>query len=181
MQIEITEQWKILTYRNKEIPPLWEISNFGQIRHKEKQNILKTTINQKGYERFNCSVSSKIQYHGFVHVTVAEAFIYKPNPILKLQVNHINGNKQDNYVENLEWVTQSENMKHAIRNGLKIPPDSELSAQKMRKLSAEDVWFVRNNFDRNNKEFNVRTLALFFKVTEPTIRRIINFQSYKNF
>ena len=58
-------------------------------------------------------------YHGFpqlVHRMVAETWIDNPNDCK--EVNHINGDKSDNRVENLEWVTRSQNMRHAFRSGL---------------------------------------------------------------
>ena len=73
---------------------------------------LKVYYNNSGYQMVN--VSRPPQY---VHRLVAETWI--PNPNHHEQVNHINGDKTDNRVENLEWVTHSENMRHAYRTGLK--------------------------------------------------------------
>jgi len=87
---------------------------FGsQIRY-IKEKILKQRI-RFGYFECNLSVNGKL-YIRKSHRLVAFAFI--PNPNKKLFINHKNGIKHDNYVDNLEWCTKSENMKHAYKTGL---------------------------------------------------------------
>lgn len=70
---------------------------------------LKPVLDQKGYTRVFLCNNGKV-FSKRVHRLVASAFI--PNPKNKPQINHKNGNKEDNSVENLEWVTNSENQKH---------------------------------------------------------------------
>ena len=75
------------------------------------RNILKPSINHKGYEIVNLMINGKPK--GFsVHVLIAKAFI--PNPENKPQVNHKNGIKTNNTYTNLEWATASENMQHSF-------------------------------------------------------------------
>ena len=95
----------------------YAVSNLGRVKNKEKNFIAKLTVdNSTGYMVINILGDDGRRYVKCVHRLVAEAFI--PNPDGKRVVNHINCDKTDNRVENLEWATDSENMKHAFQHGL---------------------------------------------------------------
>lgn len=99
----------------------YEISNLGKIRSfkKDKNNfILKQRITKGGYLRITLYKNGMAKKY-LVHRLVAQTFI--PNPENKPQINHLDGNKQNNKVDNLEWCTNSENQKHAYKTGLEKP------------------------------------------------------------
>lgn len=77
--------------------------------------VIKPQVSRNGYIRVELWENGKGRKH-LVHRLLAQAFI--PNPHAKPQVNHIDGNKANNALHNLEWVTQSENQTHAYRAGL---------------------------------------------------------------
>ena len=89
------------------------VSNKGNVMSCENGvcSPLKATHHSQGYQRVTASRQPQ-----YVHRLVAQTWI--PNPNYYREVNHINGNKDDNSVENLEWVTHSENISHAWRTGL---------------------------------------------------------------
>lgn len=88
-----------------------------QHTQKCKGKRLKQAINN-GYARVALKNNGELK-NCLVHRLVAQAFI--PNPKNKPQVNHKDGNKLNNHVSNLEWVTPKENLQHAVSNGLNIP------------------------------------------------------------
>lgn len=98
---------------------LYQISNMGQLRHLGSirypgVRIIKPVVHE-GYYRWCLSKNHRLSSR-LLHRLVAQAFI--PNPENKATVNHINGNKTDNRVENLEWMTFVENVKHGWKTGL---------------------------------------------------------------
>lgn len=93
----------------------YTISSLGIIRRTRDWKELATVVTKKGYITVSLSIDKKRKPYS-VHRLVATAFI--SNCLSKGQVNHINGKKSDNRLENLEWVTSKENMQHAFRTGL---------------------------------------------------------------
>lgn len=115
------EIWKdIPGYNGK-----YRVSNFGNVMSINYLNqgidkLLSLKNHHSGYLIVRlCSGKKENQKNRSVHSLVAEAFI--PNPYNKKCVNHIDGNKKNNRVDNLEWVTHRENTQHAIRTGLRDP------------------------------------------------------------
>ena len=109
----------------------YEVSNLGRVRSKERLRsgkaqsvctvscrIKKTYLDQDGYERVSLYYNNQSQLLG-VHRLVAQTFL--PNPENLPQVNHKNGNKSDNRVVNLEWISQNRNIAHSIESGLRDP------------------------------------------------------------
>ena len=108
--------WKdIENYEN------YQISNYGRIKSKNYkrqgyEKILKQNINGRGY--YYVLLSKKNKYKNLlIHREVAKAFIDNKNNYT--DINHKDGNKLNNNVDNLEWCSRSYNLKHAFKNGLK--------------------------------------------------------------
>ena len=115
----------------------YEVNNIGQVRNKKNNKILLPELDKYGYCVRNININGK-QYLKKVHRLVAQAFI--PNPENKPQINHRNGIKTDNRVENLEWATQTENIQHAYRTGLAKGKSGIYNS--MNKYSEEQIHLI---------------------------------------
>lgn len=107
--------WKKIIFDNQETN--YSVSDIGEIKNDITNKLLKLSI-QQGYYHVNLSINKKSKRFR-VHRLVAEAFI--PNPENKPYVNHIDGCRSNNNVNNLEWCTPMENTQHAVKTGLMKP------------------------------------------------------------
>lgn len=112
----------------------YQVSNTGEVRSKDRKvpsrnphkfstrkgRILRQMTQRHGYKKVSLTRSVTEKFNVNVHRAVAEAFI--PNPDNKPYVNHMDCDKGNNHVDNLEWVTAQENTRHAIDNNLIPPP-----------------------------------------------------------
>lgn len=150
-----------------------EVSSDGRVRTIERlvprrvrQRVLRLHRMPDGYLRVTLSTGGK-QSRLPVHRLVARAFHGEP-PSADHQVNHINGNKSDNRVGNLEWVTRSRNALHSYETGLQISVKG--SAHGRAKLTDAEIEEIK----ALSKTMLQRELAERFGVSRAHISRIVN-------
>lgn len=167
----------------------FKISNSGNIFSKRTNKLLKTCISPTGYEQVSTRIGGRLgkNYTFRIHRLVAEAFLPPPREDLireaeeyfygVVPVNHKDGDKSNNELTNLEWVSYSGNASHAYDNGLlNIKRGVENYASK---LSREDVAFIRENYTPRCKKFGARALAEVFGVHHTNISRVARGVAYK--
>ena len=166
------EVWKDI----KNFEGLYEVSNFGNVRTKDRLvNVLSKNGNvftrayksqimkpvAKGcYLGFTLSDKENVRHQVYLHRLIAEAFCGDS----KEQVNHINGDKLDNRIENLEWVTRSENALHSfhvLNNIDKVP----------KKVSDYDVGIIR---ELRSLGVKIKEIAKIYPLSIAQISRIAN-------
>ncbi|MBR0061802.1 MAG: HNH endonuclease [Selenomonadaceae bacterium] len=160
------EQWKpVVGFEG------YQISNFGRVKSfkKGKTNILKPALNGK-YLSVSLSIGGEQKWQR-IHLLVARAFI--PNPLNKPEVNHDDGRKFNCHVSNLFWATQSENQRHAVKNGL---AKSGIDRSQAKIKSESDIIYIRENTDKLTQE----QLAEKFGVKQNVISLIQQGKTYAN-
>lgn len=103
----------------EEYKELYMVSNMGRVKSIKSNKILSNHIKCGYLAVYIENNKDKIRKTPCIHILVANLFCKKPNVENKLCINHIDGNKHNNYSSNLEWITISENIKHAYNIGIK--------------------------------------------------------------
>jgi len=156
---------------------LYQISNLGRVKSLKKSMnrknsilILKNKTTPTGYIYVNIYKNKKC-YTKYIHRLVAQYFIFNSNEYN--EVNHIDGVKNNNSINNLEWCSHKFNIQHALYNGLiKTGSKNKLS------VITEDQLIEINElkFFMSQKEISLK-----FNVSEMTISRILNKKRYVNY
>jgi hypothetical protein len=139
----------------------------------DKLKKLKPSDNSRGYLQVYLMIDGK-QINKSIHRLVGETFI--PNPENYPQINHIDGNKLNNHVSNLEWCTGSDNIKHAIEIGLQKPNNGEENGRS--KLTEQQVFEIRQLY--SSGDYILKELGEKFGVSYSLIGKIINNKNWKH-
>lgn len=168
------EVWNKLVYPNiSNKQNRFEISNYGRLKNVLTQHIYKPSILSSGYYSVRTTLgSSDSKIHILIHKAVAYTFLSNPNNLP--EVNHKDGNKINNHVDNLEWCTSHENQQHKYDTGLFNKDLISGENNHSSKLKTEDVKYIREHCVKGSKEFGTRAMARKFSVAHQTIMSILN-------
>ena len=148
------------------------VSNQGRVFNFKFKKFLKPAKDRGGYLYVGL-YKNGVRKHHKIHRLVANAFIL--NPENKRTVNHIDGVKTNNFVDNLEWNTQSENNQHAMDTGLK---DAKGVNHGQAKLSEDQVLEIRRLYKTG--DYYQKDLGKMFDVHHSHIGYIVNRKKWKH-
>lgn len=155
---------------------LYEVSNFGNVKNSKTGKRLSLLNSGNGYLKVHLCKCGKVNRY-WVHRLVAEAFISNFNNLPV--VDHKDGNKRNNSVENLEWCTQKENSIRAWKNGLTPKPPIHTGENNINHvLTKKQVLQIRSLYAEGL--YSQRKIANKFGVSQTTIRLIVNDKAWKD-
>ena len=160
----------------------YQVSNHGRVRSWRKYGncnkktkhpkIMNGSVNNKGYVMIHLRIGDNSEYIS-THRLVGKLFI--PNQENKPQINHIDGDKLNNNINNLEWVTAKENTAHAFEAKLRENPKGEKHGNSI--LTKGDVFKIH---DLYNKGVFQKKIAKKFGIAQQTVSEIVTFRKWKH-
>ena len=163
--MEVKELWKpLLEYKGIEVSSIGRVRKAANKRRKERI-LTEFPKDRDGYCRCSVQKLDGTWTSQSVHRLVAKAFI--PNIENKQAVNHIDGNRQNNKVENLEWVTPRENVIHSFRFGSR-----RKYKQVPKKVLLTD--FQISQIDILRKSYSINQIAKLFNIKYQSLKNIIH-------
>lgn len=175
----MSEVWKPV----KGYEGYYEVSNLGRVKSKArkyyrsdvlyhlKERVMKVSPSSSGYNTIILTVNGKAKSY-LLHRLIALAFI--ENPQNKKCINHKDGDKFNNSLENLEWCTYSENRNHGLRTGL---IKQKRATHSHAKLTEDDVKFIKKMYSYTYCGYS--DIAWFYPVGHDAIRNIILGEKWK--
>ncbi|MFZ1389475.1 MAG: NUMOD4 domain-containing protein [Thiolinea sp.] len=146
----------------------YKVSSHGNVRSlkRGKNKLLKAKLNHNNYyivRLYKDSDWKQLRVHRLV------AFAFIPNPLNKPQVNHIDGNKRNNFYKNIEWSTNSENQIHAYANGLNV------MTEKRKCIATERIIkYTKENNQNRKKVIDISTKIIYNSIKEASTHTGIN-------
>jgi len=173
----MVEMWKYI----EGYESCYSISNFGRVKslartinqknrkYKTKERIMSQCICHKGYHRVRLNLNGTGK-NKTIHRLIAEAFI--PNLYNLPMVNHIDGNKSNNAISNLEWCTAKNNSEHARDNNL----TANLKGEKHPRSTIDDIQALTIetffNKDKSSRKYTAKQLSKFFNTSRGVVASV---------
>ena len=155
--------------------PEYRVSNFGRVKN-AKDELLKSHLSHNGYPRLSIRNGGPSNLM-MVHRLVAEAFLEKPIGFDETyQVNHKDGDKENNRKSNLEWVTPAENLQHAVETGLK--PRGEACNNAI--LTEKQVHSICKRLVKGQTVNEIRKQMNLMDLSEQAVRNIRQRKTWKH-
>lgn len=166
--------WKPLVYNGLDLTDRFLVSDSGEIYSLKSKKILKQVLNKStGYYGICVSLGSR-ENKMYIKIHIAVACMFVGGREDGLVVNHKDGNKQNNHFENLEWISNIENIKHANRMGLVHKGDMCYNS----KIKNCDVVKIREMY--KSGLYTQKKIGEIFGIDHATVHCVVSGKTYKN-
>ena len=168
---EKLECWK----DSPSLPEYFMVSSLGRVWSKRTSKFIKPSVSNNGYNYISTRIGGRSGKCVAKKISREVAIAFIENTESKPYVNHISGDKSDDSVDNLEWVTASENTLHAIKTGLSSVPDTTLQ----RKLSQKQIQYILAVCKPGDRLKGFRALSRELGVGKNVVVKVYRNSGYK--